>query len=187
MLRANVSPQTQATEDDSSPPSRREFLYCTLCASAALTSAGACAAVTWFAQPRPVVNRDLFVIQSEILPQPDTFPVWFAPRYFLVRKPEGLIVLDAHCPHLGSRVNWSEENHRFECVSHGGRYYLDGTWLTGPAKRGMDRYILNVVTPDGTISTPEDGSPVPVDNAIRIELDIHRKILGAPRTENRRR
>jgi cytochrome b6-f complex iron-sulfur subunit len=185
MLRANVSPQTQA---DSKPPSRREFLYYLLGASAAVTSAGTCAGLYWFTQQRVIYGTDLFVIDLDQIPRPDRAP-HFLIEYpcFLMHVEGGLLALRPMCTaHDSTGVKWSEENERFECPACGTRYYRDGSFWSGIAPRGLERYLLHVTTPDGTFSTPEDGSPVPAEGATRIVLDTRKEIKGAPRPSRER-
>jgi cytochrome b6-f complex iron-sulfur subunit len=132
------------------------------------------------------LNRDVLEIDLDSIPKSLARPTKIAGAYYLVRLPAGLIALHWLCPHLGSAVKWSEENTRFECVSHGGRYTLDGSYLTGPARRDMDQFVLHITTPDGTISTPADGSPVPIDDALSVVLDTRTKILGKPAVRRER-
>lgn len=50
-----------------------------------------------------------------------------------------LIVLSAVCTHLGCTVPWVEKENRFICPCHLGNFAADGTLLSGPPPRSMDR------------------------------------------------
>jgi menaquinol-cytochrome c reductase iron-sulfur subunit len=49
-----------------------------------------------------------------------------------------LRVLSSVCPHLGCTIPWNKERGEFVCPCHGGTYAADGTYVSGPALRGMD-------------------------------------------------
>jgi menaquinol-cytochrome c reductase iron-sulfur subunit len=55
-----------------------------------------------------------------------------------------LRVLTSVCPHLGCTVPWNKERKQFVCPCHGGTYMLDGTYVSGPALRGMDTLETSV-------------------------------------------
>lgn len=46
------------------------------------------------------------------------------------------------CPHQRTMLRWQESEHRFQCPKHHSRYTPDGTFISGRATRGMDRYSL---------------------------------------------
>ena len=46
------------------------------------------------------------------------------------------------CPHQRTMLRWQEGEHRFQCPKHHSRYTPDGTFISGRATRGMDRYSL---------------------------------------------
>jgi len=55
-----------------------------------------------------------------------------------------LCVLSSVCPHLGCTIPWNKERKEFVCPCHGGRYTADGTYVSGPALRGMDSLETSV-------------------------------------------
>ena len=58
---------------------------------------------------------------------------------YVTRDASGqLRVLSSVCPHLGCTVPWQEEKKEFICPCHGAIFGSDGTYLGGPAPRGMD-------------------------------------------------
>jgi len=46
------------------------------------------------------------------------------------------------CPHQRTMLRWQEGEHRFQCPKHHSRYTPDGTFISGRATRGMDRYSV---------------------------------------------
>jgi nitrite reductase/ring-hydroxylating ferredoxin subunit len=184
MLRADVSPQTQA---DSKPLSRREFLYYLLGASAAVASAGTCAGLYWFTQLRLEDSKNLSEINLNYLHYAATKPWPLQGKFFyLVVSERGAVVFDAICPwREDSLVRWSEDVYRFECPSCGSGYNIEGEVISGPTQRGLDRRVIYVSTRSGTYSTPADGSPVMVNEATSIFMDLHDEIRGLPRSELR--
>jgi nitrite reductase/ring-hydroxylating ferredoxin subunit len=56
------------------------------------------------------------------------------------------------CPHQKTALRWIEADTRFQCPKHKSKYQPDGTFISGKATRGMDRYSLR-----------RDGSNVIVD------------------------
>jgi menaquinol-cytochrome c reductase iron-sulfur subunit len=46
-------------------------------------------------------------------------------------------VLSVHCSHLGCPLSWFKESGLFMCPCHGGVFYADGTYASGPPPRNM--------------------------------------------------
>lgn len=44
------------------------------------------------------------------------------------------------CTHLGCHVRWNEAERSFDCPCHGSRFGTDGSVLTGPAVKGLQRH-----------------------------------------------
>lgn len=54
-------------------------------------------------------------------------------KQILVKRDEaGLRAFSSVCPHLGCRVHWEEDKHRFFCPCHGGVFTEDGVAVAGP-------------------------------------------------------
>lgn len=56
---------------------------------------------------------------------------------------QNFVVFDPHCTHLGCPYTWieasgSNEGH-FDCPCHGGVFAIDGTVISGPPPRPLDR------------------------------------------------
>jgi len=58
-------------------------------------------------------------------------------------------VLSAVCPHEGCEVTWEESTNRFACPCHDSIFAVDGSRLSGPARRGLDP--LPTRTQDGKL------------------------------------
>ncbi len=46
------------------------------------------------------------------------------------------------CPHQNTALRWRPEQGRFQCPKHQSRYQPDGTFISGRATRGMDRFMV---------------------------------------------
>ncbi len=59
---------------------------------------------------------------------------------FVSRSTEGhLQVLSPICPHLGCSVSWHSNQNKFVCPCHGGQFSADGSRISGPPPRGLDK------------------------------------------------
>jgi cytochrome b6-f complex iron-sulfur subunit len=64
-------------------------------------------------------------------------------KVYIVRAKEGnLYALSAVCTHLGCITNWKPEEGIIACPCHGSKFQKDGTKITGPAPRGLQRFSL---------------------------------------------
>ncbi len=108
-------------------------------------------------------------------------------NFYMVRDDDGMLALYKVCPHLGCLVPWVRDENRFICPCHGSQYERDGTYISGPAPRGLDRFVIQVIGPDGTVlaETDPEGYPVPVsDENAELVVDTGQRILGKPRGQN---
>lgn len=46
------------------------------------------------------------------------------------------------CPHQNTALRWSERDGRFQCPRHKSKYSPDGSFISGRATRGMDRFAV---------------------------------------------
>ncbi|MHB8753422.1 MAG: QcrA and Rieske domain-containing protein [Candidatus Acidiferrales bacterium] len=60
------------------------------------------------------------------------------PLIYLIRKGNKVQALSAICPHLGCTVPWDAAQKEFVCPCHGGTFGPDGSYRSGPPRRGMD-------------------------------------------------
>jgi cytochrome b6-f complex iron-sulfur subunit len=170
-------------------PNRREFLYYVGGASLALLAAGSCGALVRFMNP-PLRGEEAGIFQVELaeIPAVNTNPVGIPEgKYWLVNIDTGLLALRGACNFIyrgipeGKLVNWVPTNQRFECPGCGSKYELDGTHIEGISNRGLDRFTLEVTTPEGTLITASDGAPVSIADATQIVVDTNRVIYGQAR------
>jgi menaquinol-cytochrome c reductase iron-sulfur subunit len=65
---------------------------------------------------------------------------------FVSRSTDGhLQVLSPICPHLGCSVSWHQDQDKFICPCHGGQFSADGSRISGPPPRGLDKLEAQVV------------------------------------------
>src|SRR5262249_49132451 len=53
-------------------------------------------------------------------------------------------VFAVNCAHLNCPVRWFPQSGLFMCPCHGGVYYADGTYASGPPPRGLFEYSHRV-------------------------------------------
>jgi Rieske Fe-S protein len=58
----------------------------------------------------------------------------------LVRWQGAVYAFRLACPHQKTMLKWKEDDHIFQCPKHKSKYEPDGTFISGRATRGMDRY-----------------------------------------------
>ena len=46
------------------------------------------------------------------------------------------------CPHQHTALRWEPDNSQFQCPKHHSKYQPDGTFVSGRATRGMDRFMI---------------------------------------------
>ena len=121
------------------------------------------------------------------LPPVEAPPVNNPKGMFWITHPEkGVMALYKVCTHLGCLYNWNEQEGKFICPCHGSQFEYDGTYISGPAPRSLDRFVVQVLSPDGEViaeTDPAEGGPVPIpdDPNLIVRVDTGRKILGKPR------
>jgi Rieske Fe-S protein len=60
----------------------------------------------------------------------------------LVRYQGKVFAFALSCPHQNTALKWLADEGRFQCPKHKSRYQPDGTFISGRATRGMDRFAL---------------------------------------------
>jgi Rieske Fe-S protein len=61
-------------------------------------------------------------------------------KVILVRWEQKIYAFALTCPHQNTALRWLEKDKRFQCPKHESKYKPDGTFISGRATRGMDRY-----------------------------------------------
>lgn len=68
---------------------------------------------------------------------------------YVGKRSAGLTALSATCPHAGCGIDYDEGQKKFVCPCHNSTFALDGSRLSGPSPRDMDR--LDVAVQGSTV------------------------------------
>jgi menaquinol-cytochrome c reductase iron-sulfur subunit len=60
---------------------------------------------------------------------------------WVVKTPDKVIAFAPSCTHLGCAYHWNDEIQSFLCPCHTSVFRLDGSVVSGPAPRALDRYV----------------------------------------------
>jgi cytochrome b6-f complex iron-sulfur subunit len=77
-------------------------------------------------------------------------------RFWLVQTDEGLMALYKVCTHLDCLFNWDDQEGQFICPCHGSQFDGDGSYVSGPAPRSLDRFVIQIVSPEGEVLAESD-------------------------------
>jgi len=104
-------------------------------------------------------------------------------KMWLSNTDQGVLAIYKVCTHLGCLYNFNSQEEIFICPCHGSRFSREGEYIKGPAPRSLDRFYLQIVSPDGELLAETDvetGGPVPLPNVpdAVIQVDTGRKIVG---------
>jgi len=78
---------------------------------------------------------------------------------WVVRQADGrLIAYDPHCTHLGCPYGWDTVTRKFLCPCHTAVFAIDGTVVSGPPPRPLDRFQAQVV--NGNVMILEEAPSV---------------------------
>jgi menaquinol-cytochrome c reductase iron-sulfur subunit len=64
--------------------------------------------------------------------------------YVLTENGQDFIAMSNICTHLGCRVRWIADKQGFYCPCHNGVFAKDGTVISGPPPRPLDRFETKV-------------------------------------------
>lgn len=174
---------------------RREFLNYAWLASIALFSLETVGLSLWFAFPNFRAGQfgGAFAIgaAAEVLPEVNVGPKAYTEgKFWLVNLDtkarsgelrKGIMALYKVCTHLGCLYEWVPITNRFECPCHGSKFELTGDYISGPARRSLDRFVIQAVAADGSIKeTDAEGNPLVIDGDETLNIDTGKRILGAP-------
>jgi cytochrome b6-f complex iron-sulfur subunit len=171
---------------------RREFLNYAWLASIGLFSLQTIGLSLWFAFPNFKEGQfgGLFPIgeAAEVLPEVNAPPKPFTQgKFWLVNvdtevdgEPrKGVLALYKICTHLGCLYEWVDMTNRFECPCHGSKFQLTGDYISGPARRNLDRFVIIARSPDGTEKISEEGKPLVLNGDETLTIDTGKRILGS--------
>ncbi len=104
-------------------------------------------------------------------------------RFWWLMTEEGVLALSQACPHLGCALEWDDAAGLFVCPCHASQFAPDGTCLTGPAPRGMDRLIVRALDAQGREVARTDGSarPVLIPPGSTVVVETGTRLPGPPR------
>ena len=104
-------------------------------------------------------------------------------KLWLSNTDQGVVALYKVCTHLGCLYNWNNQETKFICPCHGSEFQPNGQYIRGPAPRNLDRFVIQLETPDGQVLASTDlatGEPLPVPEEANtvIRVDTGQRILG---------
>jgi cytochrome b6-f complex iron-sulfur subunit len=173
---------------------RRELLNYAWLASIGLLAVETVGLSLWFAFPNFKAGQfgGLFPIgdAASVVPEVNSGPVPFTDgKFWLVNvdtespagEPrQGIMAIYKVCTHLGCLYEWVPVTGRFECPCHGSKFALTGDYLAGPARRSLDRFVIQAIAPDGSVKqTDAEGHPLVINGDEMIVIDTGQRILGS--------
>ncbi|HSF81438.1 MAG TPA: Rieske 2Fe-2S domain-containing protein [Anaerolineales bacterium] len=173
-------------ESEKQPVNRREFLNLAWLASLGILTVNLGGVTYLFAMPRFKEGEfgGIFTVgKVSELPSAGSPPVNYPKvKLWLSNTEQGVVGLYKVCTHLGCLYNWDEQGNRFLCPCHGSQFEANGTYITGPAPRSLDRFVIRVVDPDSgeVLAEAAAGEPMQLPdnpNAV-IQVDTGQRITG---------
>lgn len=79
---------------------------------------------------------------SYAIPESDGATIDEEREVIVVRWTGAVYAFALSCPHQRALLKWKPKDSRFQCPKHKSKYQPDGTFISGKATRGMDRYAL---------------------------------------------
>ena len=74
------------------------------------------------------------------LPAADSVTIDPKAGLILARAENKVHAFSLACPHERAAVKWVPKDNRFSCTKHDSKYRPDGTYISGRATRGLDRF-----------------------------------------------
>jgi len=74
---------------------------------------------------------------------------------WIVKDTDGTywVAIYQRCVHLGCKFLFRTDCRSFKCPCHGSHYNCDGEWLSGPAPRSNDRFLIDVSGSNVVVNT----------------------------------
>ena len=76
------------------------------------------------------------------LPTTDSVTIDAKAGMILARVAGKVHAFSLSCPHERAAVRWVPKENRFSCTKHDSKYRPDGTYISGRATRGLDRFPI---------------------------------------------
>lgn len=139
----NEPDQIDACESCTLHHTRRDFLRESVTAAFGVlltlgaTNKAAAVSVSWI----EAYHRSNGTITYPI-PTADGAQIDHTNEVILVRWQSEVYAFSLSCPHQHTALRWEPENARFQCPRHHSKYQPDGTFISGRATRGMDRFSI---------------------------------------------
>lgn len=184
-----MAAKPEVSGPEKKPINRREFLNFAWLASLGFLTVSMGGMTYFFAMPRfkegefggIVPVGSVSEMPSTEAP-PENFP---KVKFWLSNTDQGVLAIYKVCTHLGCLYNWNDQEDKFICPCHGSQFEKDGIFITGPAPRSLDRFVMQAVDPDtgDILAESNDGQPLPLPdnpNAI-IQVDTGKRVRGEPR------
>ena len=123
---------------------RRRFLQGIGFASlAALAGLGVPTGVAAAVMPVPMRARRLLGGNPTYpIPPADGVQIDRDQEVILVRWQGAVYAFNLSCPHQRTALRWNEGDGQFQCPKHHSKYRPDGSFVSGRATRGMDRFSV---------------------------------------------
>ena len=67
--------------------------------------------------------------------------------FVLFETKDGPLAISRECTHLGCTVNYREAERRFLCPCHQSVFEWDGTYVKGPARKALRRFVARRLKP----------------------------------------
>jgi cytochrome b6-f complex iron-sulfur subunit len=102
-------------------------------------------------------------------------------KFWLINSDQGIVALYKVCTHLGCIYDWKPTENRFICPCHGSTFERNGTFVLGPAPRGLDRFVITVRDQAGNVLAQSDasGTPIPLPSgAASVAVDTGKVVQG---------
>lgn len=77
------------------------------------------------------------------LPREDGVQIDKENQVILVRWQDHIYAFNLSCPHQNTALRWNEGDRLFQCPKHHSKYRPDGSFVSGRATRGMDRFSIS--------------------------------------------
>ncbi len=139
------TPRTSACDDCDFPLGRRGFLQgIGLASLAVLAGLGVPSQVAIAMTPQPARARRVLAGGNPTYPIPsaDGVQIDRDQEVILVRWQGAVYAFNLSCPHQRTALRWNAGDAQFQCPKHHSKYRPDGTFVSGRATRGMDRFSV---------------------------------------------